>query len=78
MVGIGVSADIDARHINVIDNFGHASPILFSGRFQMPDFDRHVRFAANADGFVQRGNDRVALTTHVRGINAAELAGFGG
>ena len=36
-----------------------------------------MSFASDANGFVERGNDGIALAAHVRGVNAAELRGLG-
>ena len=43
----------------------------------MPDFNRDVALAADSQGFVNRGQNGVALIAHVRGINAAELPCLG-
>ena len=53
--------------------------LLLARRFQVPDLDRDMRFAADADGFVDaRRMIGVAFAAHVRGVDAAELGGFGG
>ena len=60
------------------DDLRHAPPILAARCFQMPDFDRDVSFAADPDGFVDGGNNRIAFAAHVRGVDAAELCALGG
>ncbi len=64
--------------IDMRDDLRHAPPILTAGRFEMPDFDGDMSFAADADGFVERGNDGVAFAAHVSGVDAAELGALGG
>ncbi len=39
----------------------------------MPDFDRNVAFASDAQSFVDRRQDAIALVAHVGGIDAAEF-----
>ena len=59
---------VDFRH-----HFRHASPVGFAGNFDVPDFDRHVAFAPDAQGFVDRGQDGIALIAHMGGVDAAEF-----
>ena len=39
----------------------------------MPDFDREVALAPDAQSFVDRGQDGIAFIAHVGGIDAAEF-----
>ena len=78
-IGVSVGADVDARGaglLNLRDDLRHLSPLRFARGLEVPDFDRDVRFAANANGFVNGGGDGRAFTAHVRGIDAAEFGGF--
>jgi len=56
------------------DNFGHASPVIFPGDFDVPDLHGDVSFASDAQSFVDGFEDRVAFVAHVSGINAAEFS----
>ena len=80
-VGVGVGGDVGAGGAGGVDlgnDFGHASPVVFARDFDVPDLDGNVRFAADAQGFVDGFENRVALVAHVRRVDAAELAGLGG
>jgi hypothetical protein len=80
-VGVGIGGDIGAggaRGVDLGDDFRHASPVVFAGDFDVPDFDGDVGFAADAQGFIDGGEHGVAFVAHVGGIDAAELAAFGG
>jgi hypothetical protein len=59
------------------DDLFHAPPIATPGGFEMPDFDGHVSFAADADGFVEGGDDGIAFAAHVRRVDAAEPGSLG-
>ena len=59
-IGVGVGADVDAsaaRPVDLRDDLRHAPPIGLPADFEMPDLDWHVRFAADADGFVNGGEN---------------------
>ena len=80
-VGVGVGADIGsggAGGVDLGDDFGHASPVIFAGDLDVPDFDGDVSLAADAKSFVDGFENRVALVAHVGGVDAAKLSGFGG
>ncbi len=73
-VGVGVCCDVDAfgaRGVYFRDDLRHAAPILFACDLQMPNFDRDMRLASDAQRFVNGGQNGVALVAHVRGIDAA-------
>ncbi len=75
-VGVRIGADFDAgtpRLVDMRNDFRHASPVLAAGCFEMPDLNRDMSLTANADGFVDGGNDGVAFAAHVRGVNSSEL-----
>jgi hypothetical protein len=38
----------------------------------MPDFDRDVGFAADANDLVERGHNPVAFAPHMSGVDAAQ------
>ena len=79
-VRVRIGADFDARAAGLVDmrdDLRHAPPILTARRLQMPDFDRDMSFTANADRFVDGGNDGIAFAAHMRGVDAAELRAFG-
>ena len=51
-VGVGVGGDVDARRARLFDlgdDLRHASPVGFAGGLQVPDLDREMGFAADAD-----------------------------
>ena len=80
-IRVGIGADFDAGPAGLVDmrdDLRHAPPVLTARGLEMPDFDRDVSFAADADGFVERGNDGIAFAAHMRGVDAAELCAFGG
>ena len=80
-VSISVSGNISTRgasRIDLGDNLGHASPIIFPGNFNVPDLHRDAGFAADAQRLVDGVEHRIAFVAHVRRINAPELSGFGG
>ena len=77
---VRIGGDFDARPARLIDvrhNLRHAPPILTARRFQVPDFDRNVRFTADADSFVDGGYHCIALAAHVRGVDAAQFGALG-
>ncbi len=80
-VGVGVGGDVGpggARGVDFRDDLGHASPVAFAGDLNVPDFDGNARFAADAQGLIDRFEHGVALVAHVRGVDAAEFAALGG
>jgi hypothetical protein len=73
-VGVGVGGYVGAGGASGVDfgdDFGHASPVVFAGDFDVPDFHGNVGFAADAQGFVDGFENRVALVAHVSGVDAA-------
>ena len=80
-VGVSIGGDVGAggaRGVDLGDDFGHASPVIFSGDFDVPDFHGNVGFAADAQGFVDGFEHGIAFVAHVSGVDAAELATFSG
>ena len=80
-VGIGVGGDVHALRPGGVDfrhHFRHASPVGFSRNLEVPDFDRNVALAPDAQSFVDRGQNGIALVAHVRGVDAAEFRRLGG
>ena len=76
-VGVGIGGDVGAGSaggVDLGDNFGHASPVVFAGGLKVPDLDGNVGFAADAQGFVDGFEHGVAFVAHVGGVDAAELA----
>src|SRR5581483_4572538 len=55
------------------DYFGHLAPVSPAGDLDMPDFHRNMSFFADTKNLGQRLKYGVALTAHMRGVNAAEL-----
>ena len=80
-VSVGVGGDVGAGGAggcDFRDDFGHASPIIFAGDFDVPDLNGNVGLAADAQGFVNGFEHGVAFVAHVGGINAAEFSALGG
>ena len=80
-VGVSVGGDVHALSpggIDFRDHFRHASPVGFARDLEVPDFDRNVALAPDAQGFIDGGQDAVALVAHVRGVDAAEFRRLGG
>src|SRR6266704_366566 len=78
-VGVGVRGDIESLRSGGIDlrnDFRHAPPARFAADLQMPDFDRDMGLAADAQGLVEGRQNAGAFVAHVGGVNAAELGSF--
>ncbi len=79
-VGVGVGGDVHALRAGGVDfchDFRHASPVGFSRDFDVPDFDRNVALAPDAQSLVDRGQNGITLIAHVGGVDAAEFRRFG-
>src|SRR5215831_10557697 len=79
-IGISIGGDIEtgvSRLLDVSDDFGHAAPVGFACGFEVPDFDRDVSLAADANRLVERRYDGIALVAYVGSVDAAEARGFG-
>src|SRR5215467_12635778 len=80
-ISISVGGDIDSgvsRFLDMSDDLGHAAPVGFAGGLEVPDFDRDVSLAADANRLVERWDDCIALVADVRGVDASEARSFGG
>ena len=58
------------------DHLRHASPIIFAGNLDVPDFDWNMRLSSDAQRFVDRGMSTFALVPHMGGVDSAELRGL--
>src|SRR5204863_1627741 len=55
-IGILVGGDVEpggARLLDLRDDGAHLAPVLPAGNLEMPDLDRDVGLAADAEGFVE-------------------------
>src|SRR5215469_13440202 len=79
-ISIGVGGDVYAsisRLFDVSNDFGHAAPVGFAGRFKVPDFYGDVSLAADANRFVERRYDGIAFVAYVGSVDATEARSFG-
>ena len=73
-IGVSVGTDIGSGSTCGVDlgyDFGHVSPVIFACYLEVPDLHGDVTLAADAKGFVDGVENRVALVAHVGGIDAA-------
>jgi len=77
-VGVDVRRDVQPRGPHRVDQregLVHEGPVALAGCLEVVDVDGDVGALADGDRLSDRFEDRVALVSHVREVDAAVLAG---